>query len=293
MSENSCTLPGSLYLVATPIGNMGDMGFRSVDILKNADFIACEDTRKSQPLLRHYNINRPLLSLHEHNEDKIAARLVKRILAGENAALISDAGTPIINDPGYPLVYQAIESGIRVCPIPGPCALIAALSASGLPCHRFAFEGFPPRKSQARITYFESLKKDSRTLIFYESSHRIEQTAADIGHVFPPTRKVVFAKELTKHYETMVRTSAHDAKVAIASNPEMKLGEFVILIEGFINELAEHEVSHEDLRILSLLLSENSTKTAVRITSEITGTKRDDLYKEAIRLRETGSYFGS
>ncbi len=284
MRHETRATAGVLYLVATPIGNLGDLVFRAVEVLKAVDVIACEDTRHSRPLLDHYGIGKPLLALHEHNEDAISSRLVDRLLSGETVALISDAGTPLINDPGFPLVRRAREAGIRVSPIPGPCALIAALCASGMPGHRFAYEGFPPRKSQARKALFESLKDEPRTLIFYESSHRVEETLRDAAEIFPHTRRVVIARELTKRYETLVETQIGEAASILAADPEMRLGEFVLLIEGASDRSTADELTHEQVRVLKLLLTENSLKTAVRLTVEISGARRELAYQAALRL---------
>lgn len=283
MRQENRAEAGLLYLVATPIGNLGDLGARAVEVLKTVDLIACEDTRHSRPLLDHYGIDRPLLALHEHNEDAISSRLVDRLLSGETVALISDAGTPLINDPGFPLVHLARSAGIRVSPIPGPSALIAALCASGLPSHRFAYEGFPPRKSQARKTFFEALKNEPRTLIFYESSHRVEETLRDMAEIFPPTRRLVIARELTKRYETIVEIEVGAATSVLEADPEMRLGEFVLLLEGAGDRSASDELTADQLRILKLLMSENSLKTSVKLTAEITGARRERVYQAALR----------
>ncbi|MDD1650685.1 MAG: 16S rRNA (cytidine(1402)-2'-O)-methyltransferase [Methylococcaceae bacterium] len=283
---------GVLYLVATPIGNLGDLGFRAVEVLKAVALIACEDTRHSRPLLDHYGIDRPLVALHEHNENKMSARLIERLLAGESVGLVSDAGTPLINDPGYPLVRQAREAGIRISPIPGPCALIAALSASGLPGHRFAFEGFPPRKSAARRTFFKALLAETRTQIFYEASHRVEETLRDAALVFPATRRLVIGRELTKRYETLVSTTVGEAPGLLAADPEMRLGEFVLLIEGATDRLETEALTPEQARILGLLLRDHSVKSAVNLTVEITGARRDAVYREALRLSSGGPEAG-
>ncbi|MFN5745836.1 MAG: 16S rRNA (cytidine(1402)-2'-O)-methyltransferase [Methylococcaceae bacterium] len=275
---------GVLYLVATPIGNLGDIGFRAVELLKKSDLICCEDTRHSRPLLDHYGIATPLMALHEHNEDRVAARLIERLQQGESVALISDAGTPLINDPGFPLVRQAQDAGVRVVPVPGACALIAALSASGLATHRFAFEGFPPRKSAARTALFERLRAEPRTLIFYESSHRVEETLRDLAVVFPADRRLVIARELTKHYETLAPTTVGLAGALLAGNPEMRLGEFVIVIEGAPESLPADELNPEVVRVLGLLLEQCSLKTAVVLTVKITGVRRDRVYREALRM---------
>ncbi len=275
---------GILYLVATPIGNLADFTFRAVEILKQADAIACEDTRHSRPLLDRYGIDRPLLALHEHNEDAATPRLLERLTRGETLALVSDAGTPLINDPGYPLVRRAREAGIRVAPIPGPCALIAALSASGLPTDRFAFEGFPPRKPAARKALFESLRNDPRTLIFYESSHRVEAALKDLALAFPPERRLVIARELTKFYETLAATTVGAAPSLLEREPDMRKGEFVLLLEGAPPREETDELEPEPERVLRLLLGACSVKTAVALTVEITGARRETVYRTALRL---------
>lgn len=275
---------GVLYLVATPIGNLSDVSFRALEVLKSVDAIACEDTRHSRPLLDHYGIDRPLIALHEYNEDSRSARLAERLLAGDSIALVSDAGTPLINDPGYPLVRAARVAGIRVSPVPGPCALIAALSASGLPSHRFAYEGFPPRKSSARKSFFAALKDDARTLIFYESSHRVLETLRDLASVFPAGRRLVLARELTKRYETLVDTTVGGAEALLAAAAEMRLGEFVVLVEGAPSTAATAVLTPQQARILGILLRDHPLKTAVALTVEISGARRELVYREALRL---------
>lgn len=275
---------GILYLVATPIGNLADMGRRAVEILKKADVIACEDTRHSRPLLDHYGIGRPLLAFHAHNEEAAAAKLVDRLLKGESVALISDAGTPLINDPGFPLVRRAREAGVPVVPIPGPCALVAALCASGLPSDRFAFEGFPPRKPSARKALFEALRDEPRTLIFYEASHRVEETLKDMAAVFPSGRRLVVARELTKVYETIAATTVGGAPGLLERDPHMRRGEFVILLEGAPPAPETAGLTPEQERVLKLLLEECSVKTAVGLAVKITGARREELYRAALRL---------
>ncbi|NJD07733.1 MAG: 16S rRNA (cytidine(1402)-2'-O)-methyltransferase [Methylococcaceae bacterium] len=277
---------GILYLVATPIGNLDDISARALRILQAVDFIAAEDTRHSRALLDRYGIARPLVALHEHNEDRVAAALLERIAGGESAALISDAGTPLINDPGYPLVSAARARGLTVSPIPGPCALIAALSASGLATDRFAFEGFPPRHSSARRRLLTDLKDDSRTLVFYESSHRILAFCEDIGAVLPNRREVVIARELTKLYETIVTTRAADAAALVRDTPHMEKGEFVVMIAGAEPVVADAGLSAEQERVLRLLLEECSVKTAAALTARITGARRETAYQAALVLKQ-------
>ena len=276
---------GILYLVATPIGNLSDFSQRAVDTLSRVDFIAAEDTRHSRPLLDRFGISKPLVALHEHNEDSVSSRLVDRLAAGESAALISDAGTPLINDPGFPLVRLARGQGIQVVPIPGPCALIAALSASGLPTDRFAFEGFPPRTGSARRDVLQNLAGDPRTLVFYESSHRALGLLRDIEAVFPPNRKVVIARELTKLHETIVAATAASAPALLEQDPNMQKGEFVILIEGAPQPLQENELTPEQRRVLQLLLQECTVKTAVSLCVNITGARKELAYQTALSLK--------
>lgn len=279
---------GLLYLVATPIGNLGDMSHRAVEVLKKVDLIACEDTRRSRSLLDEYGIDRPLVPLHEHNEDKAAPGLLSRLQAGESIALISDAGTPLINDPGFPLVRLVREAGIRVTPIPGACALIAALCASGLPTHRFAFEGFPPRKTSARIAFFETLRHDPHTLVFYESSHRIEETLHDLARVFPSSRRLVVARELTKFYETLVSSTVGEACSLLEADPEMRLGEFVLMVEGDRPASPEEGLTPQQQQVLSMLLEECSVKTAATLTAKITGARREQAYRLALEIKSEG-----
>lgn len=287
MSHKSIEKSGVLYLVATPIGNLGDITLRAVEILKTVDMIACEDTRHSRPLFDQYGISRPLHALHEHNEDRVSARIVEQLLAGASIALISDAGTPLINDPGFPLVRLARDAGLRIVPVPGPCALIAALSASGLPAHRFAFEGFPPRKTGARKNFFESLQQETRTLVFYESSHRIADCIRDMAQVLPPSRRLVIARELTKRYETIAETTLDQASGLLAENDEMQLGEFVLILEGSLPQGGGGQLDPEAIRIMTILMEECSLKSAVALTARITGARREMLYQQALEMSQT------
>lgn len=280
------TEPGILYLVATPLGNLRDFTFRAVEVLQNVDLIACEDTRHSRPLLDHYGISTPTSAFHEHNEDAVSPRLIERLRGGESIALISDAGTPLINDPGFPLVRSARAKGIRVVPVPGPCALIAALSASGLPADRFAFEGFLPRKSSARKASLEALQGDPRTLIFYESSHRIVESLEDIAAVFPSDRRLVIARELTKLFETIADTRVGEALSLLESDPDMRKGEFVLVLEGAPDVVRGEELAPDEERVLRILLEECSVKTAVSLAVKMTGARRETVYRTALRLTE-------
>lgn len=274
---------GVLYLVATPLGNLADFSFRAVEVLQAVAVIAAEDTRHSRPLLNHYGIATPLIAYHEHNEDAVAPQLLARLERGEAVAVISDAGTPLISDPGFPLVRLARQAGIRVAPIPGPSALIAALSASGLPCDRFYFGGFLPRKAEGRRTVLKGLADRRETLVFYESSHRVLDCLEDMAAVFPADRPLAIARELTKHYETIVNTSAGAAHGLVAHDADMQKGEFVLLLQGK-REAAAEDITAEQARVLDILLDGGcSVKSAAAMAAEITGAQRRLLYQAALR----------
>jgi len=274
---------GVLYLVATPIGNLEDFSFRAVETLRRVQLIAAEDTRRTRVLLTHHGIATPTVSLHEHNETRATDQLVLRLEAGTSIAVVSDAGTPLINDPGLPLVRAARHRGIPIVPVPGPCAFIAALSVSGLPTDRFAYEGFPPRTSSARRKRFEALRDDPRTLAFYESSHRVRETVADMQAVFEPARALVIARELTKLHETIVSIPLGEADTAFA-DPNMLKGEFVLLLEGAMTVDRQDGLDEEQERILRVLLGECSVKTASALAAKITGVPRDAFYRRALEL---------
>ncbi|MGY6274285.1 16S rRNA (cytidine(1402)-2'-O)-methyltransferase [Methylomonas sp. MgM2] len=275
---------GKLYVVATPIGNLADFSFRAVDILKQVDLIAAEDTRHVKLLLQHYGIHKPLVSLHQHNEDKVSSGLVEKIQNGESIALVSDAGTPLLSDPGLPLVKLARQQGIDVSPIPGACALIAALSVSGLPVTRFTFEGFLPRTSSVRKRFFQAKLPDTATWAFYESSHRIQSALEDMAEIFPANHEIVIAREITKLHETIVKAPLTEALQKVQSDENMRKGEFVVIVAGSKIE-PEEELSDEHLRILDLLLKECSMKTAVSLAAEITGQRKKEIYRAALSLR--------
>lgn len=268
---------GILYLVATPIGNKEDITLRALRILREVDIIAAEDTRHSKTLLQHYQITTPLISLHEFNENQRIPVLLTRIEQGEHIALVSDAGTPLISDPGYLLVKAAREKGIIVIPIPGACAAITALSASGLPTDHFIFAGFLPTKSADRKQNLALLQRELHTIIFYEAPHRIIACMRDISTVLGVDRTIVLAKELTKTFETFFQGTAQEALTWLESDANHCKGEFVILVRGASVKKKQHEISEEALRILKILSEDLSQRQAVELTARITGEKKNAL----------------
>ncbi|WP_284450419.1 16S rRNA (cytidine(1402)-2'-O)-methyltransferase [Methylophaga thalassica] len=275
---------GQLFIVATPIGNLADFSARAIEVLKSVDVIAAEDTRHSKYLLQHYAIQTSTISLHEHNEQQRSDALCQRLLAGESVALISDAGTPLISDPGYRLVTTVRDAGIRVIPIPGCCALITALSASGLASDRFSFEGFLPAKSSARKQVMESLKSDARTLIFYESPRRLLAALEDAVLIFGEQRQACLARELTKLHETIETRPLVDLIDWVKADDNQQRGECVLLIEGSQNEATadEQEVS----RLLKILLTELPVKKAAAMVANITGGSKNEAYQLALKLQQ-------
>lgn len=270
-----------LYVVATPIGNLEDMSSRAIDVLKRVHCIAAEDTRYSQRLLTHFGIQQRLLSLHEFNENKRVETIMRQLIGGESVALISDAGTPLISDPGFPIVAAAHAKHIPVIPIPGPCAAIAALSASGLPTHHFVFEGFLPPKGEKRLKRLQALALESRTLIFYESVHRIENLLQLLVTVFGEDRLACVARELTKKYETVIRASLGEL-LCMVKKPEQQKGEYVVIVAGATEP---QETSEADCqRLLSILLTEVSLKQSVKLAQKITGVGHQALYRLALAL---------
>ncbi len=280
------TAPGTLYVVATPIGNLDDISARMLKTLQNVALIAAEDTRHSARLMQHFGINTPLIACHDHNERDQGLRLVERLLAGESIALISDAGTPLISDPGFHLVRAARAAGVPVVPVPGPCALVAALSAAGLPSDRFVFEGFLPARSSGRRQQLEALREEPRTLIFYEAPHRLLESLCDMQTVFGDERVVVLARELTKTFETIKGAPLADLCAWVEADSNQQRGECVLLVEGWSAPEGEESLSTEVLRILQLLLAELPLKRAAALAAEITGVRKNLLYQEALRLQK-------
>jgi 16S rRNA (cytidine1402-2'-O)-methyltransferase len=274
----------ALYIVATPIGNLADISARAIDVLSSVDLIAAEDTRHSKYLLQHHGIETSTISLHEHNEQQRSELLLARIAAGESIALISDAGTPLISDPGFRLVNMAREQGIKVVPIPGACAVITALSASGLSAERFAFEGFLPPKSSARRQVLEKLANEPRTLIFYESPKRMVASLQDMLAVFGGERKACLARELTKMFETIVTLPLAALVEVVINDPNHQKGEIVLLIEGQTTVVDSDEA--EQARVLQILLQEVPLKQAASITASILGIKKNQAYDMALKLQQ-------
>jgi len=267
---------GTLHVVATPIGNLADLSPRALDTLREVAAICAEDTRHTRQLLAHFGVERPLLALHEHNEAELAQTLVARLAAGESLALVSDAGTPLVSDPGFRLVRAAREAGIRVSPVPGPSALIAALSVAGLPSDRFAFEGFLPAKAGARRDRLAALAGEPRTLVFYESSHRIADTLTDCAAAFGADRPAVLARELTKLFETVLDGDLAALQARVEADANQRKGEFVLLVQG-AGEDADARIA-EGRRVYALLAAELKPSLAAKLAAEITGAPRKALY---------------
>ena len=268
----------TLYIVPTPIGNLGDITHRAIEVLSTVDLIAAEDTRHTGKLLSHFNIQTKTFALHDHNEQQKAQVLVDKLLAGQNIALVSDAGTPLISDPGYHLVSQCRQAGVKVVPLPGPCAVITALSASGLPSDRFSFEGFLPAKSKGRKDKLLEIAKVERTCIFYESPHRIIDSLHDMLEILGPNREVVLARELTKTFETIQGMPLGKLVDWVKSDENQQKGEMALLIHGY-RDSAEDGLPEEALRALTILLKELPLKRAAAMVAEIYNVKKNALYK--------------
>lgn len=276
---------GRLYVVATPIGNLKDITLRALEVLQDVDFILAEDTRHSQILLTHYQITTSLHALHEHNEKSKCAWVLKQLQAGKGCALISDAGTPLISDPGFYLVRFLRDAGVSVVPVPGACALIGALSASGLPTNAFVFEGFLPVKEEQRRSLLKKLKTEKRTLVFYESCHRILETLLDMKHVFGGERQAVLARELTKTYESILSGNIFELHDTLVKNLGSQKGEFVILIAGY--SLQEGAVLSEEAKnICNALLEVLPLKQAVAFTASLTHHAKNLLYDFAVKSKK-------
>ncbi|WP_133624840.1 16S rRNA (cytidine(1402)-2'-O)-methyltransferase [Erwinia sp. LJJL01] len=271
----------TLYIVPTPIGNLGDITQRALKVLASVDLIAAEDTRHTGLLLQHFAINARLFALHDHNEQQKAEVLLAKLREGQSVALVSDAGTPLINDPGYHLVRLCREAGIRVVPLPGACAAIAALSAAGLPSDRFCYEGFLPAKSKGRCDTLRALEQEPRTLIFYESTHRLLDSLQDMVTVLGPERYVVLAREITKTWESIHGAPVGELLAWVQEEENRRKGEMVLIVEGY-HQAEDEALPPEALRTLALLQSELPLKKAAALTAEIHGVKKNALYKYAL-----------
>ncbi len=274
---------GTLYVVATPIGNLGDMTPRAVEVLQGVDVIAAEDTRHSGRLLTHFGIGTSTIALHEHNERAQAPKLVERLLRGESLALISDAGTPLVSDPGFHLVRVARELGVRVVPVPGVSAVMAGLSVCGLPTDRFVFEGFLPAKAGPRRKRLQALAGETRTLIFYEAPHRVLETLQDMAAVIGEDRRAVLARELTKTFETVKDAPLAELAYWVGADADQQKGEIVLLLAG-AQAGEDGEDDSEARRILSVLLEELPLSQASALAAKITGQKKKPLYQLGLSL---------
>jgi 16S rRNA (cytidine1402-2'-O)-methyltransferase len=286
-TDSIVRLPGgTLFVVATPIGNLGDLSERARAVLAQADLLLAEDTRHTRQLLAARGIERPpgsVESLHEHNEAARAAGVVERLRAGASVALVSDAGTPLVSDPGAVLLGAAAEAGVPVVAVPGPCAAIAALSVAALPAARFAFEGFLPARAGARRRALEALAAEPRTLVFYEAPHRLAESLADLAAALGASRPAAVAREITKRHESVYRGTLGDLVRACAADPDMSRGEIVIVVQGNAAEDARDAV--DAVRVLRILLEELPAAQAAKLAAQITGVPRRELYGRALALR--------
>ncbi|MHB8167775.1 MAG: 16S rRNA (cytidine(1402)-2'-O)-methyltransferase [Sulfuricella sp.] len=283
--ENNQTGKSILYVVATPIGNLQDITLRALEILRSVDAIAAEDTRNTTRLLNHFAIGAKLIAVHEHNEYQAATRLIEMLQSGKSVALVSDAGTPAVSDPGAYLVAKVREAGLRVVPIPGANAAISAFSAAGITAPHFLFYGFLPHTASERKRELAALKNLTHTLVFYESPHRILASMADLREVLGGARTVTIARELTKVFETIHTCTLDTALDWLTADPNQQKGEFVLLVSGA--EVVQAEgIGEETQRILQLLLAEMPLKQAVKLTAEISGEKKNALYELALQLKK-------
>ncbi len=285
LPESPVAKTPSLYVVATPLGNLHDIGVRAVAVLKAVDVIAAEDTRHSQRLLDAFGITTRLVALHEHNEQAAAGLVIRMLEEGKRVALITDAGTPAVSDPGARAVARVQDAGFPVVPVPGACAAVTALSASGLADGQFHFHGFLPTKPAARRTALAALRSVPGTLVFYEAPHRIAETLDDIAATLEPTRQIVVARELTKLFEQIVRLPLAEAPAWLAADPNRSRGEFVLLVSAAPPDEA---LPPEAERVLGLLMAELPLKTAARLAADITGAHKNALYARGLELKDAG-----
>ena len=276
--------PGTLYVVATPIGNLADLSPRAIEVLTQVDLVLAEDTRHTAQLLRHFGLSRPMLSLHEHNERQKMESVVQQLQENQSIALVSDAGTPLVSDPGFPLLRRVRELNLPVVAVPGPCAAIAALSVAGLPTDRFIFEGFLPSRRGARQARLQTLAAEQRTLVFYESGKRLAPMLEDLCLIFGPQREAAVARELTKLYESLYRAGLGELKLQSDSDPDMSRGELVVLVQGCSEREEEHDQELD--RVLSVLLPVLPLSQAVKLACALTDLGRNQVYKRATSLQK-------
>lgn len=274
---------GTFYVVATPIGNLADLTERAKQVLTSVDVIACEDTRHTAKLLQHLGLRKPLLSVHEHNERERVEQIARHLEQGQSMALVSDAGTPLISDPGYPLVQALRARGLNVSPIPGVSAIITALSAAGLPTDRFTFEGFLPHKSGAKREKLLAQEQEARTLVYYESKHRILDTLEVMADVFGAERQACVARELTKTFETFYHGTLPDILSQLQADADQQKGEFVVMIAGNPDPAPASEVDSN--KLFRLLLAELPPKKAAAIIADLTGENKKELYQKALEMQ--------
>lgn len=284
-SSVASVVGGRLSIVATPIGNLADLSDRARQVLAAADLVAAEDTRHSSRLLQHLGLSKPLLALHDHNERDRVGRILSALAEGQQVALISDAGTPLISDPGYILVREARKAGFPVSPIPGPCALVAALSAAGLPTDRFLFAGFLPAKRAGRRSALVELREQTATLVFYESPHRILDLMQDLVDEFGEGRECVLGRELTKTFETFYSGTVKEVLAELEADPHGSRGEFVVMVRG--NDVVTGSSLDLDAdKLLKLLVAEMPVKKAAKIVAEVSGIGKNELYQRALQLKD-------
>jgi 16S rRNA (cytidine1402-2'-O)-methyltransferase len=283
MNQNHATSHGVLYLVATPIGNLKDVTIRALETLKSVDLILAEDTRHAKIFLQAYQIPTPVHAFHMHNENTTATHWIEQLIQGKDIALISDAGTPLIQDPGYPLIHLATQHGLSIVPIPGACAIITALCASGMPCDQFLFAGFLPAKSQARQEELERLKSSGCTVVVYESTHRLMDSLNQIAEVYGPAHPMVIAKELTKTFERFERAPVQELIQTFRSESTLQKGEFVLILSPYLKADAQQ---HDEF-LLKTLLSNLPLKQSVAIAEKLSKTSKNQLYELALLIKKS------
>ena len=276
-----------LYVVATPIGNLAAISERALSVLRSVDLIAAEDTRHTRQLLMHFTINKPLFSVHDHNEQQRIEKVIAELSAGQSIALVSDAGTPLISDPGFHVVQAVREAGFKVVPVPGACALVTALSAAAMPTDRFCFEGFLPAKSSGRKKQLQKVEEEVRTLVFYESPHRIVDSLSDMAEVFGADRQITVAREITKTFETFYTGSLTQTLKWMQGDANQQRGEFVLVVAGAPEKEDEEAAAVSAEKVLKVLLAELPVKQAAALCAKITGQKKNALYQQALELQKT------